>query len=134
MGLKEEGFMRLALELAQNGWPEVAPNPLVGCVIVKEGKVVSTGFHQKFGEAHAEVNAIHALPESISPMDCELYVTLEPCSHHGKTPPCAELIISKGFKHVVIASGDPNPLVSGKGISALKAAGIEVKTGVLEAE
>jgi len=134
MGLKEEGFMRLALDLALKGWPEVAPNPLVGCVIVKDGEVLASGYHQRFGEAHAEVNAIAALPESVSPNDCELYVSLEPCAHHGKTPPCAELIIKKGFKKVFIASGDPNPLVNGKGVALLKAAGIDVKTGLLEAE
>ncbi len=134
MALKEEGFMRLALELALKGWPDVAPNPLVGCVIVKNGEVVASGYHQRFGEAHAEVNAIAALLETISPGDCELYVSLEPCSHHGKTPPCAELIIKKGFKKVLIASGDPNPLVNGKGTALLRAAGIEVVSGILETQ
>jgi diaminohydroxyphosphoribosylaminopyrimidine deaminase / 5-amino-6-(5-phosphoribosylamino)uracil reductase len=134
MALKEEGFMRLALELARKGWPDVAPNPMVGCVIVKNGEVVSSGYHQRFGEAHAEVKAIQALAEGISPEDCELYVNLEPCSHHGKTPPCAELILEKGFKKVFIASGDPNPLVNGKGTALLRAAGSEVITGIIEAE
>jgi len=134
MALKEEGFMRLVLELAGKGWPEVAPNPLVGCVIVKNGEVLATGYHKCFGEAHAEVNAIQALPARISPKDCELYVNLEPCSHHGKTPPCADLIIEKGFKKVIVASGDPNPLVNGRGTAQLRANGIEVITGVLEPE
>jgi diaminohydroxyphosphoribosylaminopyrimidine deaminase / 5-amino-6-(5-phosphoribosylamino)uracil reductase len=134
MGLKEEGFMRLALELALKGWPEVAPNPMVGCVIVNKGHVVASGYHQKFGETHAEVNAINTLPDTVFPNDCELYVSLEPCAHHGKTPPCAELIIKKGFKKVIIASSDPNPLVNGKGIALLRAAGIEVVAGLLEAE
>ncbi|MCU0360775.1 MAG: bifunctional diaminohydroxyphosphoribosylaminopyrimidine deaminase/5-amino-6-(5-phosphoribosylamino)uracil reductase RibD [Bacteroidia bacterium] len=134
MGLKEEGFMRLALELALKGWPDVASNPMVGCVIVKNGEVLASGYHRRFGEAHAEVNAIAEMPVSVAPNDCELYVSLEPCAHHGKTPPCAELIIKKGFKKVIVASGDPNPLVNGKGTALLKAAGIEVVSGILETQ
>lgn len=127
-------YMQQALNLAKQGFPNVAPNPMVGCLIVKDDKIVAQGYHQKFGEAHAEVNAINALPKEISPQDCTLYVTLEPCSHHGKTPPCADLIISKGFKKVVVACKDPNPLVSGKGIEKLQKASIEVITCVLEQE
>ncbi|MEO6301675.1 MAG: bifunctional diaminohydroxyphosphoribosylaminopyrimidine deaminase/5-amino-6-(5-phosphoribosylamino)uracil reductase RibD, partial [Bacteroidia bacterium] len=96
--------------------------------------VVASGYHQTYGQAHAEVNAINNLDTRFDPKDCTLYVTLEPCSHHGKTPPCADLIINKGFKTVVIACKDPNPLVAGKGINKLKQAGITVIEGVLEPE
>jgi diaminohydroxyphosphoribosylaminopyrimidine deaminase/5-amino-6-(5-phosphoribosylamino)uracil reductase len=126
--------MLQCFDLARKGWPLVAPNPMVGCVIVKNDIVVAQGYHEKFGSAHAEVNAIKNLPVNISPADCTLYVNLEPCSHHGKTPPCADLIISKGFKRVVISNSDPNPLVSGRGIQLLRNAGIEVITGILEKE
>lgn len=124
--------MQIALDLARRGWPEVSPNPMVGCVIVHNDEVAATGFHQRYGEAHAEVMAVNALPAGIPANECVLYVSLEPCSHHGKTPPCTELLISKGFKTVVIACKDPNPLVSGNGIRKLRDAGIEVITGVLE--
>ena len=127
-------YIQRTLTLAKQGWPSVSPNPLVACVIVSEDKIVAEGFHKKYGEAHAEVNAINNLPLNINPKDCTLYVNLEPCSHQGKTPPCADLIISKGFKKVVICNLDPNPLVAGKGIQKLKTAGIEVITGVLEKE
>lgn len=127
-------YMQQALELAKKGFPNVAPNPMVGCVIVHNEMIVASGYHQKFGEAHAEVNAINALPDGISPADCELYVTLEPCSHHGKTPPCADLIIARGFKKVMIACKDPNPAVAGKGIEKLQNAGINVINGILEDE
>lgn len=125
-------FIQQALEIAAQGWPEVAPNPMVGCLIVKDGEIVAEGYHKKYGEAHAEVNAINSLSKEIKPVDCTLYVTLEPCSHFGKTPPCADLIIKRGFKKVVVCNLDPNPLVAGKGIGKLKNAGIEVITGVLE--
>lgn len=127
-------FMQQALGLAKKGWPNVLPNPMVGCIIVHNDKIVATGYHQNFGGAHAEVNAINNLPKEINPADCTLYVTLEPCSHFGKTPPCANLIIEKGFKRVIVCNLDPNPLVAGKGIEKLKAANIEVITGVLEQE
>lgn len=126
--------MHRALDLAKMGWSLVAPNPMVGCVIVKDAKIVAEGYHQKYGEAHAEVIAISQLPEDVFPFECTLYVTLEPCSHHGKTPPCADLIIEKGFNKVVICNLDPNPLVAGKGIEKLKNAGIEVSTGILKKE
>lgn len=127
-------FMEHALNIAEKGLGHVSPNPLVGCVIVKDGVIVSEGYHQKYGEAHAEVNAIACLPKEINPCDCTLYVNLEPCSHHGKTPPCADLIIHKGFKKVVISNIDPNPLVSGKGIEKLKQSGVEVITDILKEE
>lgn len=130
----DKDFMQRALVLAQQGWPQVAPNPMVGCVIVKNGEIIAESYHQKFGEAHAEVNAINNLSTEINPADCTLYVTLEPCSHFGKTPPCADLVIDRGFKKVVICNLDPNPLVAGKGIAKLKDAGIEVITGILEKE
>ncbi len=125
-------FMKQALLLAQQGWPMVAPNPMVGCVIVKDDKIVAKGYHEKYGEAHAEVNAINNLCTEINPLDCILYVTLEPCSHYGKTPPCADLIIKNGFKKVVVCNLDPNPLIAGKGIEKLKNAGIDVILGILE--
>lgn len=125
-------FMQTALNLAAKGWPHVSPNPMVGCVITKDNGVVAEGFHKRCGDAHAEVNAINALDPEIDPADCTLYVTLEPCAHFGKTPPCTDLIIKKGFKKVVICNIDPNPLVSGKGIEKLREAGIEVITHVLE--
>lgn len=127
-------FMLRALELAQKGFGFVSPNPMVGCVIVKDDKIVAEGYHQKYGEAHAEVNAINNLPNQVMPSDCTLYVTLEPCCHHGKTPPCADLIIEKGFKKIVVCNTDPNPLVAGKGIEKLKQAGIQVISSVCEAE
>ena len=126
--------MQLALNLASKGLGKVAPNPMVGCLIVKNNEVLASGYHQEFGFAHAEVNAIEQLDSSISTKDCILYVTLEPCSHFGKTPPCADLIIQKGFKLVVVACQDPNPLVAGKGIKKIKDSGIEVIEGVLEKE
>jgi diaminohydroxyphosphoribosylaminopyrimidine deaminase/5-amino-6-(5-phosphoribosylamino)uracil reductase len=130
--MNHEHFMQVALDLANLGWPAAAPNPLVGCVIVKNEKIVAQAYHERFGGPHAEVNAINNLPEDINPRDCTLYVSLEPCDHQGKTPPCTDLIIRNGFKKVVIASTDPNPLVAGSGIKKLKGAGITVETGILE--
>jgi diaminohydroxyphosphoribosylaminopyrimidine deaminase / 5-amino-6-(5-phosphoribosylamino)uracil reductase len=127
-------YMKRAMELAQKGLGLVSPNPLVGCVLVKDGVIVSEGYHQKFGGAHAEVNAILNLPSNINPKDCTLYVNLEPCCHHGKTPPCTDLIISRGIKKVVVSNSDPNPLVAGIGIEKLREAGVEVITGVCEKE
>jgi diaminohydroxyphosphoribosylaminopyrimidine deaminase / 5-amino-6-(5-phosphoribosylamino)uracil reductase len=134
MRSNHEHFMRCALQLAQKGLGAVAPNPMVGCIITHLDKIVAEGYHQRYGEAHAEVNAINQLPPNLSPSECTLYVTLEPCSHFGKTPPCADLIIKIGFKKVVVGCLDVHPLVSGNGIQKLKAAGIEVITGVLEHE
>lgn len=109
-----------------------APNPIVGCVIVKNNRIIGEGYHEKYGSNHAERNAI--LNSTEDTQGAELYVTLEPCSHFGKTPPCTDIIIEKKIKKVVIGALDPNPLVAGKGIEKLKKAGIEVITGVLEKE
>ncbi|PRY83009.1 bifunctional diaminohydroxyphosphoribosylaminopyrimidine deaminase/5-amino-6-(5-phosphoribosylamino)uracil reductase RibD [Alkalibacterium olivapovliticus] len=128
----DEKMMKRALELASNGRGFTAPNPMVGAVIVKDGKIIGEGYHKKAGEAHAEVNAIESASESVE--GATLYVTLEPCSHFGKTPPCSELIIDRKIKKVVIAATDPNSLVSGSGIKQLRQAGIEVVTGIYEKE
>jgi diaminohydroxyphosphoribosylaminopyrimidine deaminase / 5-amino-6-(5-phosphoribosylamino)uracil reductase len=128
----DEKYMNLCIDLALKGKGYVEPNPLVGCIIVKNNKVIGQGYHKKCGANHAEVNAIRdALKNTKTLKGSSLYVNLEPCSHFGKTPPCSELIISHKIKKVVIGIKDPNPLVNGNGISKLKKAGIEVKTRVL---
>ena len=124
-------YMRRCLWLAANGLGRVRPNPLVGCVVVKDGRIISEGYHQEYGHNHAERNAL--LREG-NYRGATLYVNLEPCSHHGKTPPCADLIIEKGIKRVVCCNDDPNPLVAGNGFRKLEAAGIEVVRHVLEEE
>lgn len=131
----DEKYMQRCLELAIKGAGKVSPNPLVGCVIVKNGKVISEGYHKRFGENHAERNAINsALRKGINLKGAELYVNLEPCSHYGKTPPCADLISEHKFKRVIIGVKDPYYKVAGKGIKKLQSAGIMVKAGVLEQE
>lgn len=125
-------YMKRALELAELGRGKVAPNPMVGAVIVKAGKIIGEGYHKKYGDNHAEVNAFENATEDVS--GATLYVTLEPCAHYGKTPPCAKRIVKEGIKKVVIGVLDPNPLVAGKGVNILKDAGIEVVVGVLEEE
>jgi len=135
MSIEDERFMRLALELAKRGEGWVNPNPVVGAVIVKEGKIIGLGWHQRFGEKHAEVVAIEdAKRNGYDVRGAMMYVTLEPCSHWGKQPPCADRIIKEGFKRVVVAMEDPNPLVAGKGIEKMRKAGIEVEVGILEKE
>ncbi|WP_330388965.1 bifunctional diaminohydroxyphosphoribosylaminopyrimidine deaminase/5-amino-6-(5-phosphoribosylamino)uracil reductase RibD [Tepidibacter thalassicus] len=124
--------MKRALELAKLGIGYVNPNPLVGAVIVKDGKIISEGYHQFYGGPHAEINAFKNTIEDVK--GATMYVTLEPCSHYGKTPPCAQEIVKKGISKVVIAMRDPNPIVSGKGIKILKENKIEVIYGVLEEE
>ena len=127
-----EEYMRKAIVLAKKGVGHVNPNPLVGAVIVKDNKVIGQGYHKVYGGPHAEVNAVASAKET-----CEgatMYVTLEPCSHYGKTPPCADLIIEKKFKKVFIASLDPNPLVAGNGVKKIREAGIEVEVGLLQEE
>ncbi len=124
-------FMQRCLELAQNGAGYVSPNPLVGAVIVHQGKIIGEGWHKKYGTAHAEVNAAHAVNDKSLLPESTLYVNLEPCSHHGKTPPCADLILKHQIKKVVIGMQDPNPLVAGKGVKLLQANGVEVIENVL---
>lgn len=124
--------MDLAIVLAKKGGGNVNPNPQVGALIVKEGRIIGQGYHEKYGEAHAEINAFKSCNES--PEGATLYVTLEPCAHQGKQPPCFEAIIKNRIKRVVIGHLDPNPLVSGKGIKAMREAGIEVSINVLEKE
>lgn len=133
--------MKRALELAENGVGRTNPNPLVGAVIVKEGRIIGEGWHEKYGKAHAEVNAINHAERNAtdnaaaaSVEGSTVYVNLEPCCHHGKTPPCTELLISKGVKRVVIGTLDPNPLISGKGAQRLRDAGIDITIGVMEQE
>lgn len=132
----EEKFMWRALQLAVNGEGRVSPNPMVGAVIESGGRIIGEGFHAFYGGPHAEVNAIKSVKESDRTLlkDSTLYVTLEPCAHHGKTPPCANLIVETGIPRVVIGSPDPNPLVAGKGVEILKDAGIEVIEGLLDKE
>ena len=129
-------YMSRCLQIAANGWQNARPNPMVGAVIVCNGRIIGEGYHVRCGEGHAEVNAFasvrkedeHLLPQST------IYVSLEPCSHYGKTPPCADLIVSKGVKRVVVGCVDPFAKVSGRGIRKLRDAGIEVTVGVLEEE
>ena len=125
-------YMSLALKLASQGREGVKANPMVGCVVVKDDQIIAKGHHQTFGEAHAEINALSQINYQAN--GATLYVTLEPCSHVGKTPPCAQAIIDAGVKQVVIATLDPNPLVSGQGLAMLEAAGIKANVGLLEAE
>lgn len=138
--MSDELYMKRCLELAEMGNGQVSPNPLVGCVIVSGGKIIGEGYHQKYGQAHAEVNAIRSVTDRYGEQAAELlknavaYVSLEPCAHFGKTPPCADLLIRHQLKKVVIGNRDPFADVDGKGIEKLKNAGIEVVSGVLEAE
>jgi diaminohydroxyphosphoribosylaminopyrimidine deaminase/5-amino-6-(5-phosphoribosylamino)uracil reductase len=125
-----ETYMLRCIELAKKGMGNVAPNPLVGCVIVDNDVIISEGFHSAFGNEHAEPNAIKKVDDALLKKST-LYVNLEPCSHFGKTPPCADLIISKGIKKVVVGNLDVNPLVAGNGIKKLQEAGIEVVHGIL---
>jgi diaminohydroxyphosphoribosylaminopyrimidine deaminase/5-amino-6-(5-phosphoribosylamino)uracil reductase len=131
-----EIYMQRCIDLAQNGRGRVAPNPMVGAVLVHDGKIIGEGIHLEYGQAHAEVNAIKDAEKKykIIPENSILYVNLEPCSHHGKTPPCADLIIRKGIRNVIIGTKDPNPLVQGKGIEKLKFAGCEVHYEILKNE
>lgn len=124
-------YMRRCLQLAANGLGRVRPNPMVGCVVVKNGDIISEGYHQEYGKNHAERNA---LLRDIDFSGATLYVNLEPCSHYGKTPPCADLIVAKGISKVVCCNDDPNPLVAGRGFAKLEAAGIKVVRHILEDE
>jgi len=129
--MADEKYMRLALDLAQKGEGSVEPNPLVGAIIVRNNKIIGKGYHQHFGGPHAEINAINSVKNSGQLKDATLYITLEPCIHFGKTPPCVPAIVQVGIKKVVIASRDPNPLVNGKGIRLLKQHGISVTEGIM---
>lgn len=129
---KDIQYMQRALDLAQKGMGKVSPNPMVGCVIVCNDEVIGEGYHEQYGGLHAEPNAVNSIEDKSIITNSTVYVTLEPCAHHGKTPPCAELLATLKPKRVVICNDDPNPLVAGKGIQQLKDAGIEVETGVLE--
>ena len=124
--------MALALKLSMKGRSTVGANPMVGCVITRDGKIIAQDYHQEYGKAHAEVNALNQI--KLQAKDTIMYVTLEPCSHYGKTPPCTKLIIKSGVKKVIVAMLDPNPLSCGKGADLLKDAGIEVDVGLLENE
>jgi len=125
-------YMQRCIDLARKGIRSVAPNPMVGCVLVVNNKIIGEGYHQFFGGPHAEINAINNVLNPKALKKAILYVSLEPCAHIGKTAPCADLIIKKGIQNVVIGTRDPNPLVGGKGIEKLKNAGIEVEEGVLQ--
>jgi len=128
-------FMRMALALAEKGAGYVSPNPMVGCVIVaSDGTVVGKGYHERFGKEHAEINALNKVKDPAYLIDATVYVTLEPCAHFGKTPPCATTLAKLPLKRVVVSMIDPNPKVSGKGVEILKAANIKVETGLFVEE
>lgn len=131
---KDEKYIQRCIQLARNGMCNAAPNPMVGAVIVHNDRIIGEGYHARCGEGHAEVNAIRSVKDESLLQESTIYVSLEPCSHYGKTPPCADLIIRKGIPRVVVGCVDPFSLVSGRGIQKLKDAGIDVKVGVLEAE
>jgi len=128
----DEYYMSLALKEAEKGLKTTFPNPAVGCVIVKDDKILAKGYHHKAGEPHAEIEALKQL--GFKADDCDIYVTLEPCSHYGKTPPCTDAIIKSGAKRVIISTTDPNPKVNGRGIKKLRENDIEVETDVLKNE
>ena len=128
----EKKWMKLALKIAKKGEGKVSPNPMVGAVITRDGQMIASGFHQYFGGPHAEVEAIKKAKDKVK--GTTLYVTLEPCCHYGKTPPCTKKIIQSGIRRVVVATLDPNPLVSGKGVEELRTAGIDVDIGICEEE
>lgn len=130
--MREEEYMKIALELAQKGCGWTSPNPMVGAIIVKEGRIIGQGWHEKYGQLHGERNALASCTES--PKDATMYVTLEPCCHYGKQPPCVDAILEAGVKRVVVGSDDPNPLVQGKGIQILRDHGVEVTEHVLRQE
>ncbi|MFC1485097.1 bifunctional diaminohydroxyphosphoribosylaminopyrimidine deaminase/5-amino-6-(5-phosphoribosylamino)uracil reductase RibD, partial [bacterium] len=128
-------YMKKALDLAKKGRGKVSPNPLVGAIMVtKEGQIVGQGWHEYFGGPHAELNAINNVEDKTLLKGATIYVTLEPCCHYAKTPPCAEAIINTQIKRVVIAMTDPNPAVNGSGIKILRENGLQVEVGVLEQE
>jgi len=132
---QDRSFMKKALRLAEKGAGYVSPNPMVGCVIVSAGgKVIGQGYHERYGKAHAEINALDSVKDHSGLKGSTLYVTLEPCSHQGKTPPCAAALSKLPIKRIVVAMVDPNPAVSGRGLKMLEQAGIQVETGLMEEE
>ena len=131
LSAEDSRWMAQALQLAERGLYTTTPNPRVGCVLVKAGKMLGEGWHERAGEPHAEVHALRAA--GVQENCATAYVTLEPCSHHGRTPPCADALIAAGVARVVVAMQDPNPQVSGQGIARLRSAGIEVECGLMEA-
>lgn len=130
--MNDQDYMRQALALAERGCGWTSPNPMVGAVIVKDGRVIGEGWHERYGDLHAERNALKHATESVE--GATMYVTLEPCCHHGKQPPCTDAIIAAGIHRVVVGSADPNPLVAGKGVAILRSHGISVTENVLRAE
>lgn len=132
MNYHHEKYMKMALQLAERGRFSVSPNPLVGCVLVKQDRIIGSGWHEKAGHPHAECNAIHNATESTH--GATAYITLEPCTHVGRTPPCVPRLIESGIEAVYVATLDPNPLVHGRGIEQLKAAGVDVHVGLCEEE
>jgi len=131
---KHRFFMQRAIDLASLGLGHVSPNPVVGCVIVYNGKIIGEGYHYSYGGPHAEIVALNSVKHRDWIKKATMYVTLEPCSHYGKTPPCADTIVNVGIPNVVVSCFDPNPLVSGNGIKKMREAGINVETGILEQE
>lgn len=131
---QDRHFMGMAINLAKKGLGAVEPNPMVGCVLVREGQVIAKGYHQKFGGAHAEVEALRSLESPEQASGVTAYVSLEPCCHHGKTPPCAQALVDAGVSRVVVAMTDPFPKVSGGGLDLLRSAGIETTVGVMQEE
>jgi len=131
---KDEEYMQQTLTLAKKGADKVSPNPMVGCLIVKDDDVIGEGWHEEYGKAHAERNAVKNVKDKSLLEGSVVYVNLEPCSHFGKTPPCCDLLIQSKVRKVVIANVDPNPLVNGRGIKRMQKAGIEVVTNILEKE
>lgn len=130
----DAAYMAQAIKLAENGRYTTDPNPNVGCVLVKDGQIIAEGWHAKAGCGHAEVEALAKLTDPAAARGATAYVTLEPCSHHGRTAPCCDALITAGIARVVVAMQDPNPLVAGKGLNKMRAAGIEIECGLLQAE
>lgn len=131
----DENYMQMALKLARHGIGSVEPNPAVGCIIVKGGQIIGKGWHKKFGGPHAEINALQDCGTlGVNPRGAAMYVTLEPCCHQGKTGPCTDAIIAAGLAKVFVATIDPSPHAGGKGIEQLRAAGIQIQTGICETE
>ena len=130
----DEQFMRRALQLARQGAGHTSPNPMVGAVIVHGGRIIGEGFHRRYGQAHAEVNAVRQVADLSLLPESTIYVTLEPCAHQGKTPPCAQMLVDCGIGRVVVGMVDPFEQVAGRGVSLLRQAGVEVTVGVLERE